>query len=142
MQPLLIAILVTNQDLNIYNNHCTGKNNHNNLQIYVILHTNGSMYIRSIQCVHQKSYPKQVVHIHAQKWWVSLSRGFTDDWYIHLQADELEELEAVNAVRHENVTDNQVELVFPVLPRSEHVQRRGCIGHRCHCIAPQAFKQK
>jgi len=77
-----------------------------------------------------------------KKWWVSLSQGFTDDWNIHLQADELEELEVVNAVRHEQVTDNKVELVTHVLSHSEHVQRHGCVSHHCLCIGPQAFKQK
>ena len=47
---------------------------------------------------------------------MSLSKGFTDDWKIHLQADELEELEAVHVgLGHGDVADHQVELV-PVLP--------------------------
>lgn len=65
---------------------------------------------------------------------MSLSKGFTDDWDIHLQANELEELETVN-VGHENIADNQVKLVIPVLPLPEHVQCRLRLHHCCHCIA-------
>lgn len=48
-------------------------------------------------------------------------KGYTDDWYIHLQGVELKELEAVNAIRHEEVTDDHVKLVVSILPLSEHV---------------------
>lgn len=64
---------------------------------------------------------------------MSLSKGFTDDWDIHLESDELEELEAVNA-GHENIADNQVELVIPVLLLPEHVQCCLHLHHCCHCI--------
>lgn len=39
-----------------------------------------------------------------------MSKGFTVDWHIHFQAEELEEPEAVD-VGHDDVADNQVELV-------------------------------
>ena len=62
---------------------------------------------------------------------MSLSKGFTDDREIHLQADELKELEAVHVgLGHGDVADHQVELV-PVLHLLEHVQR--CLGIRHHC---------
>ena len=68
-------------------------------------------------------------------------QGFTDDWDIHLQADELEELEAVNA-GHENITDNHVELVIPVLPFPEHLQRRLRLCHCCHCYKNSNKKEE
>ena len=69
---------------------------------------------------------------------MSLSKGFTYDWEIHLQADELEELEAVH-VGHDDVADHQVELV-PVLPLPEHVQRRPGVRHHRHCITAPEFQ--
>jgi len=54
-------------------------------------------------------------------------QGFTDDWDIHLQVDDLKELETVNA-SHENVTDNHVKLVIPALPLPEHVQRTSAVS--------------
>ena len=66
-------------------------------------------------------------------------QGFTDDWDIHLQADELEELEAIN-VGHDDVTDHQFELVH-VLPLPEHVQRRLRVRHRCHCTRHKSCKK-
>ena len=69
---------------------------------------------------------------------MSLSKGFSDDWEIHLQADELEELEVVH-VGHGNVADHQVELV-PVLPLSEHVQCRPGVRHHRRCVTPPEFQ--
>ena len=65
---------------------------------------------------------------------MSLSKGFTDDREIHLQADELKELEAVH-FGHVDVGDHQVELVL-VLPLPEHVQRRLGVRQHCHCVPP------
>ena len=68
---------------------------------------------------------------------MSLSKGFTDDWEIHLQADELEELEAVHVgLGHGDVADHQVELVPVFFPLPEHVQRRLGVRHHCRCVAP------
>ena len=73
---------------------------------------------------------------------MSLSKGFTDDWKIHLQADELEELEAVHVgLGHGDVADHQVELA-PVLPLPEHVQRRLGVRHHCRCVAPPESNRK
>jgi hypothetical protein len=51
---------------------------------------------------------------------MSLSKGFTDDWEIHLQVDELEEFEAIH-VGDDDIADHQFELV-PILPLPKHVQ--------------------
>ena len=69
---------------------------------------------------------------------MSLIKGFTDDWEIHLQADELKELEAVH-VGHDDVADHQVELI-PVLPLPEHVQRHPGVRHHRRCVAPPEFQ--
>jgi hypothetical protein len=69
---------------------------------------------------------------------MSLIKGFTDDREIHLQADELKELEAVH-VGHDDVTDHQVELV-PILPLPEHVQCRLGVRHHRYCIATPEFQ--
>lgn len=70
----------------------------------------------------KKHHNSKDCHAHKNGSRVSLSKGYTDDWYIHLHGDELKELEAVNAIiRNEEVTDDQVKLVVPILPLSEHV---------------------
>jgi hypothetical protein len=69
--------------------------------------------------------------------WIESSES-TDDGQIHLEADEVEELEAVH-VRHAHVSDDQVELL---LPCHEHPQRRLCIHHRRCCIAASIIRRE
>jgi hypothetical protein len=84
-------------------------------------HTKNSRHVQSIQCI-------RTMHRKVR----GLGKGFTDDWYIHLDVDELHELENIHA-GHVQVGDHQVELIHAALHLPEQLQRPLWLQDRRHC---------